>query len=290
MAHIAQERYSTLVDEKLRYTLVTKDNLIFNPRYEGNPKAGKVKVPVRDTEVEVKKYDKQTGAAISAGSTTYFDINIDIDEAVNEMIDGFDAESVPDGITAERLDSAGYSLGLSMDTRSIRALEETTGITVAASKTACTESTAYKQVLAAKRVQSRMGVPNDGKRWLLASPEFMEVLLTDDRFVKQGDLSQELVQSGVVAESPATTYLRPTTPCLRTPSWWAARKPPRNSFAVTRTGAPCAGVVCSGRYQEPDQRVYRFFCGTGQKGLRHRYLQAADGLCQESGGVRHGIC
>ena len=114
------------------------------------------------------------------------------------MIDGYDAASVPDGITAERLDSAGYSLGLSMDTKSVRALEETAGITVAASKTACTDSTAYKQVLAAKRVQSRMGVPNDGKRWLLASPEFMEVLLTDDRFVKQGDLSQELVQSGVV--------------------------------------------------------------------------------------------
>ena len=198
MAHIAQERYSTLVDEKLRNTLVTKDNLIFNTRYEGNPKAGKVKVPVRDTEVEVKQYDKQNGAAISTGSTTYFDINIDIDEAVNEMIDGYDAASVPDGITAERLDSAGYSLGLSMDTKSVRALEETAGITVAASKTACTDSTAYKQVLAAKRVQSRMGVPNDGKRWLLASPEFMEVLLTDDRFVKQGDLSQELVQSGVV--------------------------------------------------------------------------------------------
>ena len=98
MAHIAQERYSTLVDEKLRNTLVTKDNLIFNTRYEGNPKAGKVKVPVRDTEVEVKQYDKQNGAAISTGSTTYFDINIDIDEAVNEMIDGYDAASVPDGI------------------------------------------------------------------------------------------------------------------------------------------------------------------------------------------------
>ena len=180
MPHIAQERYSSLVDEKLRATLVTKDNLIFNPRYEGNPKAGKVKVPVRDTEVEVKKYDKQKGAAISAGSTTYFDINIDTDEAVNEMIDGFDAQSVPDGITAERLDSAGYSLGLSMDTKCIRALEETAGITIATTKTACTDSTAYKQVLAAKRTQSRLGVPNDGKRWLIASPEFMEVLLADD--------------------------------------------------------------------------------------------------------------
>ncbi|WP_295219840.1 hypothetical protein [Ruminococcus sp.] len=198
MPHIAQERYSTLVDEKLRATLVTKDNLIFNNRYEGDPKAGKVKVPVRDTEVEVKAYNKQTGATLSNGSTSYFDINIDVDEAVNELIDGFDAESVPDGITAERLDSAGYSLGLSMDTKSIRALEKTTGTTVAASKTAVTETTAYKAVLAAKRTQSRMGVPNDGKRWLIASPEFMEVLMTDDRFIKQGDLSQELVQSGVV--------------------------------------------------------------------------------------------
>ena len=198
MPHIAQERYSSLVDEKLRATLVTKDNLIFNTRYEGDPKAGKVKVPVRDTEVEVKKYNKQTGAAISSGSTNYFDINIDNDEAVNELIDGFDSASVPDGITAERLDSAGYSLALSMDTKSIRALEQTDGITVATTKTAVTETTAYKAVLAAKRTQSRLGVPNDGKRWLIASPEFMEVLLTDDRFIKQGDLSQELVQSGVV--------------------------------------------------------------------------------------------
>ena len=198
MAHIPQERYATLVDEKLRATLVTKDNLIFNSRYEGDPKAGKVKVPVRDTEVEVKNYDKQNGASLSSGSTSYFDINIDIDEAVNELIDGYDAESVPDGITAERLDSAGYSLGLSMDTKSIRALEETDGITVATAKTAVTETTAYKAVLAAKRTQSRMGVPNDGKRWLIASPEFMEVLMTDDRFIKQGDLSQELVQNGVV--------------------------------------------------------------------------------------------
>ena len=53
MAHTAQERYSTLVDAKLRNTLVTKDNLVFNSRYEGTPTAGKVKIPVRDTEVTV---------------------------------------------------------------------------------------------------------------------------------------------------------------------------------------------------------------------------------------------
>lgn len=85
-----------------------------------------------------------------------------------------------------------------MDTKSIRKLEETTGITVATAKTACTDTTAYKQVLTAKRMQSRLGVPNDGKRWLIASPEFMEVLMSDNHFIRQGDLSQELVQNGVV--------------------------------------------------------------------------------------------
>lgn len=200
MAHLSQERYSRLIDEKLRNSLVTRDHYIFNNRYEGDPKAGKVKIPVRDIEVEVKVYDKKKGAEISTGSTEYFDLNIDIDEAVNELIDGFEAATVPDGIIAERIDSAGYSLALSMETKSLRALETTTGITVATSKAAITDTTAYKAVLAAKRTQSRLGVPNDGKRWLIASPEFMEVLMTDTHFIKQGDLSQQLVQNGVVGK------------------------------------------------------------------------------------------
>ena len=61
MAHANQERWATLVDAKLRNQLVTRDNAIFNSRYEGDPKSGKVKIPVRDTEVEVKAYDKANG-------------------------------------------------------------------------------------------------------------------------------------------------------------------------------------------------------------------------------------
>lgn len=199
MAHTAQERYAKLVDAKLRNTLVTKDNLIFNTRYEGDPKAGKVKIPVRDTEVEVKDYDKASGIDASAGSTTYIDLNIDHDEAVNEIIDGFDAASVPDGIVAERLDSAGYSLGLSMDKASMDALQAPTDANISATKTATTASTAYKEALAAKRVLSRAGVPNEG-RWMIASPEYLELLLQDTLFVKQGDLAQELVQAGAVGK------------------------------------------------------------------------------------------
>ena len=196
MAHANQDRYSKMVDAKLRANLVTRDNYIFNNRYEGDPKAGKVKIPVRDTEVEVKAYDKAKGIDPAAGTTTYLDLDIDQDEAVNELIDGFDAESVPDGIVAERLDSAAYSLGLSMDKKSLNVLEAA----VSTSKTACTASNAYKEALAAKRTLSRMGVPNDGQRWMIVSPEYLEELMQDPNFVKQGDLAQELVQEGVVGK------------------------------------------------------------------------------------------
>lgn len=196
-AHAHQERWSALVDAKLRQTLVTRDNYIFNTNYEGNPTAGKVKIPVRDTEVTVKDYNKATGVDLETGTTTYMDLTLDQDKAVNELIDGYDAAAVPDNIVADRLDSAGYSLALEMDQRSINLLETTTGINVCATKTAATEETAYKEVLAAKTYLTRKGVPQAG-RWLICSPEFMAVLMMDDHFIRQGDLSQELKNAGAV--------------------------------------------------------------------------------------------
>lgn len=196
-AHAHQERWSSLVDAKLRQTLVTRDNYIFNTNYEGDPKSGKVKVPVRDTEVTVKDYNKATGVDLETGTTTYMDLNIDQDKAVNELIDGFDAAAVPDNILADRLDSAGYSLALEMDQKSINLLETTSGINVCATKTAATDQTAYKEVLAAKTYLTRKGVPQAG-RWLICSPEFMAVLMLDDHFIRQGDLSQELKNAGAV--------------------------------------------------------------------------------------------
>ena len=152
---------------------------------------------MRDTEVAVKEYDKANGVSADVGTTTYLDLNIDHDEAVNELIDGYDADSVPDDIVAERLDSAGYSLALSIDKKSIDALESAAGATISATKTAATEANAYKLALEAKRVLGRKGVPNEG-RFLIASPEYLEVLMLDEHFIKQGDLSQEMVQQGVV--------------------------------------------------------------------------------------------
>lgn len=197
MAHLLQERYSKLVDEKLRKTLVTRDNYIFNTRYEGNPKAGLVKIPVRDTEVKVKDYDKAAGANLEQGATAYMDLAIDQDKVVNELIDGFDAAAVPDNLVADRLDSAGYSLALEMDSKSINTLETTTGVEIATTKTAATTSNAYASVMAARTYLSRQGVPLEG-RFLIVSPEFHAVIMQDGNFIKQGELSQELVMAGAV--------------------------------------------------------------------------------------------
>lgn len=145
MAHEAQVRYSNLVDLKLRKTLVKKVGVICNNRYEGSPKAGSVKVPVRDTEVVVNDYDKAKGAKQTSGDTTYLTVNIDHDKAVNEIIDGFDAESVPGNLVADRLDSAGYSLGLQMD--SDGSVELTTAGTAFGNTTALTEKTIYANIV-----------------------------------------------------------------------------------------------------------------------------------------------
>lgn len=212
MAHNLQERYSRLTDVKLRATLVTKDHVIFNTRYEGDPTAGAVKVPVRDGEVEVKDYNKKTGVSLSEGATDYLTIPVDKDKAVNELIDGYDAAAVPDNLVADRIDSGGYSLALTLDTAGVNLLaaadtatyaegdprngKKATAITM---KTDGSESP-FDKCVDARTAQSEVFVPAVG-RYVLASPKFYSMILKDkDNFVKKGDLSQKLVETGAVGE------------------------------------------------------------------------------------------
>lgn len=208
MAHEAQVRYSKLVDLKLRATLVKKVGVICNSRYEGSPKAGSVKVPVRDTEVAVNDYDKQTGAELTGGDTTYLTVNIDKDKAVNEIIDGFDAASVPDDLVADRLDSAGYSLALQVD--SDGSVELTTAGTAFGTTTALTEKTIYGNIVDARTKLSTVHVPTEG-RWLLVSPEIYGLLLKSPEFIKASDLGDAVVQTGAVGRIAGFTVFEDST-------------------------------------------------------------------------------
>lgn len=194
MAHTLQEKYSNIVLAKLRKELVTKDNVIFSSAYEGDIKAGAVKIPVRG-EVEVKDYDKVNGLKGTQGSTTYKTITITKDKAVNEIIDGYEANALPDNIVADRLDSAGYSMANSVDAESIGVLESQG--TVLDGKTALTKTTAYSTLLDMKVQMSRAGVPVQG-RYAIVAPEVVSLLLQSSDFNK--NLSDEEVKNGAIGK------------------------------------------------------------------------------------------
>lgn len=208
MPHIARERYSELVDAKLRATIVKRVGVICNNRYEGSPKAGAVKVPVRDTEVTVADYNKKTGTAMTHGDTSFLTVNIDKDKAVNELIDGFDAESVPGHLVADRLDSAGYSLALQMETDA--SAELVTGGTAMDSTAALTKANIYDTLVDARTKLSETHVPTDG-RWLLVSPETYALLLKSPEFIKASALGDAVVQTGAVGRVAGFTVFEDTT-------------------------------------------------------------------------------
>ena len=196
MANVLQDRYSPLVLAKLRANLVTKDNVIFNKKYEGSPKAGLVKIPTR-SDVTVGDYNKATGMDLNGSDTTYVTFEITKDKAINEIIDGYDAVAVPDGIVAERLDSAGYVLSDVEDADGIATLE--TEGTVSENTTASTKATAYDNIVDARTALSEAKVPVKG-RYLIVSPSFYSLILKNSEFIKASDLGQKILETGAVGQ------------------------------------------------------------------------------------------
>lgn len=196
-AHEAQERYSKLVLAKLRKDLVLKDGVVFNNDYEGSPTAGSVKIPVRDTEVIVSDYDKANGIKGTNGSTSYENMPITKDKALNEIIDGYDAESVPDDLIAERLDSASYAMASQIDSDGGTVL--LAGATVD-NETILTKDNIYDKIVDIRTRMNKEKIPNDGKRYLLALPDAMALILKSPEFVSASSLGDEVKQTGAIGK------------------------------------------------------------------------------------------
>lgn len=195
--HIPQERYSDLVLAKIRAEQVLADGFVFNTDYEGSPTAGAVKVPIRDTEVAVSDYDRANGISVTHGETTYLTVPIDKDKAVSELIDGFDAASAPGKLIADRLDSAGYALAHQIDTDGATAL--LAGATVH-NVEQLTTLNIYDTIVEIRTAMSKANIPNDGKRYLLVTPETMSLILKCPEFIKASALGDAVVQTGAVGK------------------------------------------------------------------------------------------
>lgn len=196
-AHKHQERWSKMVLAKLRQELVLKDGVVFNNDYEGSPAAGVVKIPVRDEEVEVSDYDKANGIQGTHGSTAYENMPITKDKAVNEIIDGYDAAAVPDNLVADRLDSAAYSMAKQIDTDG--------GTTLLAAATVdneaqLTKDNIYSVIVDIRTRMNKANIPNDGKRYLLALPDAMALILKSPEFIAASSLGDEVKQTGAIGK------------------------------------------------------------------------------------------
>ena len=73
------------------------------PGRAGSAKAGAVKVR-KSGAATVVDYDKTNGVALTEGASQWITITNFKDKAVNEIIDGYNAAAVPDGLVADRLE------------------------------------------------------------------------------------------------------------------------------------------------------------------------------------------
>lgn len=197
MAHELQVRYSDLVLAKMRKELVLSDGFVFNNDYEGDPKSGAVKIPQRDTEVAVSDYNKAQGITPTSGDTSYVTLPISKDKAVNEVIDGYDAEGVPDNLVADRLDSAGYSLASTVDTDGGAALLSGGTVDNIAS---LTTTNIYQTIVGIRTAMTKANVPNDGKRYLLVTPDTFALILLAPEFISASSLGDDVKQTGVLGK------------------------------------------------------------------------------------------
>jgi len=195
--HERQERYIPMIVELMRPYLYIRNT--FSTDYEGSPKAGAVKVPVRNTDVSVQNYDVVAGANLTTSATTYLNIPIENNKVLNELIDNYEAQAVPDNLVAQRLESGAYSIAKTLEADALSVL--TTSGNFTASKTQGTDSTAatiYSDILKDIAQLKKLGVPASRIKVAIDS-EAEVLLLTDDKFSNTASqIGAELARNGVV--------------------------------------------------------------------------------------------
>ncbi len=189
-------RFSKLVDAKLRTTLVLKDGVIFNNRYEGDPKAGAVKVR-KSGKATVQKYDPNTGAELTTGASEYILIDINNDVVINEKIDGFEAAAVTDNMFLDRLEEGTRAMQVALDEGGAECLA--TEGTVFGDTTAVTPETIYGIAVDVNKALSKAGVPAAG-RYMVVSPDVYASILKAPEFIKASELGDAVVQTGAVGK------------------------------------------------------------------------------------------
>lgn len=194
--HELRETYATEIVELARLeTNVYND---FSEDYDKDEVTGQIKVPTRDGDVTVSDYDVKNGVALTQSKTEYIDMPLDKEYAVNELIDGYEAEAVPDNLKAQRLESAGYALATKQEADAIDCLVEEG--TTSSKTTKLTANTAYKAISDEIINMKKRGM-KVAKMKIVISADIEALLLSDEKFANTaGQLGAELVREGVIGK------------------------------------------------------------------------------------------
>ena len=167
----------------------------FSRDYIGNPTAGAVNVPVRNTDVTMRDYDIKNGLALEQSATDYKNIPITKNKGLNELIDSYEAAAVPDNLMAQRLESASYSSAKTLEDDAILALTTTN---TASTQPDCTKENVYENIVKDIANIAKLGVDKN-RMYVAISYDVESMLLTDEKYSNTASqIGAELAREGVV--------------------------------------------------------------------------------------------
>lgn len=194
--HKRQERYADTIVKLMRKEFNIRNE--FSRDYEGNPVSGAVNVPTRNGDITLSDYDVLNGITMTQSATDYLQVLVDGHKAFSELVDGYEAEAVPDNLKAQRLESAAYVTGKALELSAIKALVD--GGTIEGSTSATTEDNVYKTIATSVKNLKARGIATNDLR-IAVSADVELKLLTDAKFANTaGTLGAELVRNGVIGK------------------------------------------------------------------------------------------
>ena len=194
--HKRQERYADTIVKLMRQQFNIRNE--FSRDYEGDPVSGAVNVPTRNGDITLSDYDVLNGITMTQSATDYLQILVDGHKAFSELVDGYEAEAVPDNLKAQRLESAAYVTGKALELSAIAALIN--GGTTEGNTSETSADNMYSTIATSvKNLKARGITTNDLRIAVSADTELK--LLTDSKFANTaGTLGAELVREGVIGK------------------------------------------------------------------------------------------
>ena len=170
----------------------------FSTDYEIDGATGAINVPTRSGEVTISDYDILNGVALTQSATDYVVLPVDKNYAINELIDGYEAEAVPDDLRANRIADAAYSMGVKKENL---AIAELVGKGTKSGDTAAlTVEDVYAKLAKEISNMKKRGMKVDTMRVIIdADTELL--LLTDNKFANSSaNIGAELLREGVIGK------------------------------------------------------------------------------------------